>query len=109
MDILYRYNWPGNIRELENAIERAVVMCKTNRIDRICLPSSIIDNTLSTTSQKNSFRSLKQIEKRHILKVLEEVGGNQTVCAQVLGINKKTLWEKLKKYNIKPIKKFETK
>lgn len=91
-DILQRYNWPGNIRELENIIQRAVIMC-----DRIVevehLPDSLKYNV---DFSEEGLISLKEMEKRHIQHVLNATNNNKTKAAKILQIDRKTLREKLK-------------
>jgi DNA-binding NtrC family response regulator len=90
--ILQRYNWPGNIRELENIIQRAVIMC-----DRIVevehLPDSLKYNV---DFSEERLISLKEMEKRHIQYVLNATNNNKTKAAKILQIDRKTLREKLK-------------
>ncbi|MGQ3679097.1 sigma-54-dependent transcriptional regulator [Tenacibaculum discolor] len=91
-DILQRYNWPGNIRELENIIQRAVIMC-----DRIVevehLPDSLKYNV---DFSEEGLISLREMEKRHIQHVLNATNNNKTKAAKILQIDRKTLREKLK-------------
>jgi DNA-binding NtrC family response regulator len=97
-DVLPRlesYRWPGNVRELENAIERAVVVCKTERIGVGDLP----DWTVGDSSGEDA--SLDAMEKKHMAQILERTGGNITRAAEILGINRVTLYNKIKKYNLR--------
>jgi two-component system, NtrC family, response regulator HydG len=91
MRLLQRYDWPGNVRELENAVERAMVVAKGPEL----LESDFI---LKFTSIEAAGRTLDDVERAHILSVLEECGGNQTMAAQILDIDRVTLHNKLKKY-----------
>jgi two-component system response regulator HydG len=95
VDKLLRYEWPGNVRELENVIERAVVLCRSSMIDVKDLP-------LSTESNKmgEPYESLREIEKAHIMKILEKTGGNLSETAKRLGIHRNTLRLKIKEYGI---------
>ncbi|WP_299006574.1 sigma-54 dependent transcriptional regulator [uncultured Tenacibaculum sp.] len=90
--ILMRYDWPGNIRELENIIQRAVIMC-----DRVVevehLPDSLKYNV---NFSEEGLISLKEMEKRHIQNVLNATNNNKTQAAKILQIDRKTLREKLK-------------
>lgn len=96
IDILIDYSWPGNIRELENTIERAVVITETDEIRKTDLPIDIATHY----SDVRKFWSLESIEREHILKVLSLVRGNKSKAARLLGLDVTTLWRKLKKYNI---------
>lgn len=94
---LLRYDWPGNVRELKNTIERAVIVCEDNLI-------TIEDLGFLEPEQESlaagSDGSLAELEREEILRVLRQFDGNKTRAAKQLGINRKTLREKLKKYGI---------
>jgi DNA-binding NtrC family response regulator len=96
LKIFEQYRWPGNVRELENIIERAVILCDTELIkeEDIAIPIRLQDN-----HQEEALK-LEDIEKEHILKVLKQTGGNQTKASKLLGIDRKTLYLKMKKYGI---------
>jgi two-component system, NtrC family, response regulator HydG len=92
MYALQQYPWPGNVRELENAVERAMVVAHEPELreeDFILKPKAAVENGAKT---------LEDIEKAHILRVLEDCAGNQTRAAEVLDIDRVTLHNKLKKY-----------
>jgi two-component system, NtrC family, response regulator HydG len=93
MNLLQQQPWPGNIRELENAVERAMVVASEPELRE---PDFTLKVRNGATSSE--IRSLDDVEKAHILRVLEECGGNQTKAAEVLGIDRVTLHHKLKKY-----------
>ena len=94
MALLDRYQWPGNVRELENAIERAMVVAQEPEIREE-------DFVLRLPISEPAARKLEDIEKAHILAVLQECKGNQTLAAEVLDIDRVTLHNKLKKYGWK--------
>jgi two-component system response regulator HydG len=94
--LLDRYQWPGNIRELENAIERAMVVAQEPELGEE-------DFALRMPVPEHTPRTLEDMEKVHILSVLEECKGNQTVAAEVLDIDRVTLHNKLKKYGWKRV------
>ncbi len=92
LKLLEKYDWPGNVRELENVIQRAIIMCE-DIIDPEQLPDQL---KYPLPPQNEELKSLKEVEKDHILKVLASVGNNKTKAAEILQINRKTLREKLK-------------
>ena len=103
LDLLVRYDWPGNIRELENCIERAVIMARGDIIAPADLPPSIQALSLEKQDSGISFPagiSLEEVEKALILKTLEDTGGNRSRAAEILGINRRTLQLKLKEYDL---------
>ncbi|KPK01320.1 MAG: hypothetical protein AMK71_05995 [Nitrospira bacterium SG8_35_4] len=95
-EMLFRYDWPGNVRELENVIERAVILCESEVITGDDL--AIKGNALSAGSPEH--RQLREVERDYILTVLKETGGNQTRASRLLGVDRKTLYLKLKKYGL---------
>jgi DNA-binding NtrC family response regulator len=109
LDILTSYNWPGNIRELENIIERAVILDTDGMIKRDDLPEILIQRNVTLVPEpgaksKEGASSLKDVlkepEKVYILRVMEEVGWNKKQAARKLGVNRTTLYNKLRKYNL---------
>lgn len=106
LEVLKNYDWPGNIRELENIIERAIILDVDGIIDTKDLPELLINRSLTLTLESNDVDShilkdaLKEPEKGHILRVLKEVGWNKKKAAVKLGINRTTLYNKIRKYNI---------
>jgi PAS domain S-box-containing protein len=103
MSVLMDYNWPGNIRELENAIEHAYIRSKTEVIDVESLPISLT----ASQAQEASFLNIhnKQIdkneaEKLYLEKLLDQYNGNRTRVAKRLGLSRTTLWRKLKKFDL---------
>lgn len=93
MDILYNYHWPGNVRELENAIERAMVIGKEPLITPQDLP-------IKLKEEVEEIESLEEMEKRYILKVLKKTNWNISRASEILKIDRKTLYNKMKKYGI---------
>ena len=94
LDRLQAYAWPGNVRELENVIERAVILNSKSRIMLEDLPP-----TLGLPAAGPSL-SLDEMERRHIVQVLQETKGNVKAAAAVLGIDRKTLYRKAAEYKI---------
>ena len=97
MESLTRYSWPGNIRELENVIERTVILAKGDLIDLSDLPPNLKDVAAEGAEVK---LSLYENERLYILKTLAECNWNKKLAASVLGINRSSLYSKLKRYDI---------
>ena len=95
LDLLIDYDWPGNVRQLENAVEHAVLLRKKGYIQKSDLPAWI--SSQKDMSPKN-LQSLEEMERRHILQILEECDGNRSRAARQLGIHRRTLIRKLKQY-----------
>jgi two-component system response regulator HydG len=102
IDTLMRYDWPGNIRELENVIERAVLLCRNEYVSPRDLPPPFQGEQMAEQPIISipSGMTLEELEKEAILQTLEENGGNRTQAAQILGISRKTLQNKLKEYGL---------
>jgi len=101
IDLLCRYSWPGNVRELENIMERAVALVNGPMIRVADLPDYIHNVTIETYRHTPSdIPTLEDQEKRYIQWVLEKNGGNKTKAAKIMGIDRVSLWRKLKRYGI---------
>jgi two-component system response regulator HydG len=102
IDTLMRYDWQGNIRELENVIERAVLLCRSEYITPKDLPPPLQGEEIGEQPIISipPGMTLEQVEKEAIIQTLEETGGNRTQTAQILGISRKTLQNKLKEYGL---------
>ena len=101
-EFLINYDWPGNVRELENAIERAIVIGKEKIINVDDLPFRVASIEFDLNEDK---KSLSAIEKRHILKILNENKWNISRAANILEIDRVTLYNKINKYNLQRISK----
>ena len=101
MKHLMDYAFPGNIRELENIVERAVALCSTEMIDESLLPEIVIAiSSVDTPAvSRASVRTLAEIEQAHILDVLKYCDGNRAQAAKILGIDRVSLWRKVKSYS----------
>jgi len=100
ISVLLKYNWPGNIRELRNTIERLVIMCPENIISQECLPENISDSRFQEdTINITVGTSLKTAEKEIILRTLNAVDNNKSRAATVLGLSRKALYNKLDRIN----------
>ena len=104
MNLMMQYEFPGNVRELENLIEHAFVLCHGSRIKLEHLPREFVAHfSKETTGEAKQPDRLKAAEATVILDVLKKHAGNRKKAAEELGIDKSTLWRKLKKYKIEGI------
>lgn len=101
-DLLSNYSWPGNIRELKNIIERAMILSTREKISPETLPIELREDQSPSRSLPVNLNesSLEAMERRHIFDVLSMVNGNKSKAARSLGISRSTLREKIKKYAI---------
>ncbi len=101
LEILTRYSWPGNVRELEHTIERAVILSTHPIILSEDLPRKMLEESeASEILIPEKPLSLKELEKRYVLKVLQETGGNKKKASEILGINRTTLYKILEKEDV---------
>ena len=96
LEALQQYNWPGNIRELKNVIERSVILENGNELTTSTLPF----NMQHAADAKSSSFELAVVEKQHIQKVLQHTNGNKTETARLLGIGLTTLYRKIEEYHL---------
>ncbi|MCC5930599.1 MAG: sigma-54-dependent Fis family transcriptional regulator [Cyclobacteriaceae bacterium] len=111
IELLQNYYWHGNLRELNNVVKRAVLLCQEAQINPECLPHEIIHNepglsgtgmvAMSSAAVSNLKMASENIEKQVIINMLEKTGYNKTKAAIALNIDRKTLYNKIKAYNIK--------
>jgi len=95
MAVLVDYDWPGNVRQLENAMERAVTVAESDEIGIFDLPAEVS----SGNGRSDRGWRLESVERAHIMKVLNITGGNKRKAARLLGIDHSTLWRKLRRYD----------
>jgi two-component system, NtrC family, response regulator AtoC len=100
MNILMNYSWPGNIRQLQNCIEGAILLANTNTIKQEDLPQQMIPGKVPESIPIDKQDNLKAKQKAHILKILKQANGNKTEAAKLLGISLRGLYNKLKEYNM---------
>jgi DNA-binding NtrC family response regulator len=105
IEVLMEYDWPGNIRELENVIERAAILCRNNMIEPqdLSLPNVLMSLPArgSSDNKIGTALPLKEIERMHIEGVLKSFRGNKAESAKILGISLKTLYTKIQQFQIK--------
>ncbi len=98
MTLLMKHDWPGNVRELRNILERGMVVATGSMLlpdDLGLLPATRVSDTMDTGA------SLEEVERRHVAAVLHQTGGNVTQAARILGIDRVTLYNKIRKYNLR--------
>jgi len=101
MDALATYDWPGNIRELRNVVERMIVLCKGDRLTLRDIPPDLkTDRLLQPSLPVDKKATMKDAEKTMIIRALADTKGNRTHAAKQLGISRRTLHRKLKLYDI---------
>jgi transcriptional regulator with PAS, ATPase and Fis domain len=103
MEVLLNYNWPGNVRELRNVIERSYVVCNGEEIGINDLPTTLLDGNLNVSSADNFCTlktSLEKAEKQVIIEALKRCKNEKKAAAQLLGIHRTGLYQKLKKYEL---------
>jgi DNA-binding NtrC family response regulator len=99
IDFLKSYHWPGNIRELRNVLERAILLSRGNPLTKEHFPG--LDKTAFSQDLTNEFTNLKKLEELHINQALHKYNGNIEKAAKELGLSRATLYRKIKKHNIK--------
>jgi DNA-binding NtrC family response regulator len=97
-DMLEQYRWPGNVRELRNVLERALLFCKGEVLDRDALR---FDRSLEPDQESDELQTLDDAERRHIVAVLGRAGGKVEDAARILALSRSSLYAKLKKYGLR--------
>jgi DNA-binding NtrC family response regulator len=98
--LLRGYHWPGNARELRSLVERVASALPAGEIDARALPAAVVEQPATLWAGRERRPTLREVELAYIRFVLEAVAGNQTRAAAVLGISRKALWEKRRRYGI---------
>ena len=93
------YDWPGNVRELENSLERAIALSTTGELQVTDLPDKIREHRRGVLAviadTPDALITLAEVERRYVRQVLAAVGGNKTMAAKVLGIDRRSLYRRL--------------
>ena len=99
MDTLMKYNFPGNVRELENIIQRAIALAEGDTVRVANLPPDLQKLEINMIDG-NGLPTLEAMEKQHIARVLEKTGNNKNLAGRILNLPRTTLWRKMKKYDL---------
>jgi len=105
MESLMNYSWPGNVRELKNALEYAFVTCNGSVIEPKHLPPDVFLNHKADPIDEKTSPNRDEIQKIRLIDALEQTGGNQTKAARILGVSRITVWNRMKKCGIRPVRK----
>jgi len=100
MEVLTRYPWPGNVRELKSAFEYAFVTCQEPLIHPHHLPPDILMEEKSISNADAALPTKQEIGKRQLIDALARAKGNQSVAAELLGICRVTVWNRMKRFGI---------
>jgi DNA-binding NtrC family response regulator len=100
LDRLTAFDWPGNVRQLQNEVQRAVLLCEGDMVDAADLSVTSVKVTSSEGGTDTSFTLLEGVERNTIIQMLKETGGNKLETAKRLGIGRQTLYNKIKAYGI---------
>ncbi len=100
MEILVNHSWPGNVRELKGAFEYAFVTCHEEMIQPCHLPETILRLKAGRVTPKRNAFNVQEIEKQELLEVLGRTGGNQSRAAEILGVSRVTIWNRMKRFGI---------
>ena len=98
IDLLVAYHWPGNVRELENSIERALILQEGDELTADSLPVKSSERHRAPQAQRPL--TMAEVEREHIVHVLALTGGNRSKAASLMGLDRKTLYNKIKKYGL---------
>ncbi len=101
MEVLMKYSWPGNIRELKSAFEYAFVTCQDQLVQPHHLPPDILKEENVTLDEKVVAPTKREIRKQQLIDALARAKGNQSVAAEILGVSRVTIWNRMKRFDIK--------
>ncbi|HEX6737759.1 MAG TPA: sigma-54 dependent transcriptional regulator [Vicinamibacteria bacterium] len=100
LEAMRGYPWPGNVRELKTTVERAALYASGETVGMAALPPQVLEQPASLWAGRDRRPSLREVEQAYIRYILEQVAGSQTRAAAILGISRKALWEKRRRYGI---------
>jgi two-component system, NtrC family, response regulator HydG len=108
MEVLMNYSWPGNIRELKSAFEYAFVTCQDSLVQPHHLPPDILKEKSASTEIEAAAPSRQEIKKRQLIDALSRAKGNQSLAAEILGISRVTVWNRMKRLGIRYTRQIES-
>ena len=100
MQLLMAHTWPGNVRELKSTFEYAFVTCQGLMIQPRDLPPDIIGKPIALPTAISAMGTRDDTKKRRLIEALEQAGGNQSQAAEILGVSRVTVWNRMKKYGL---------
>ena len=98
MAALVRYRWPGNVRELIHAVQQTIVLTDRHVIEPVDLPAAIMLGGTDNTAGTSDAPSLREVQRRYVLSVMESVGGNRAQAARILHVSERNLYRLLQRY-----------
>jgi two-component system response regulator HydG len=99
LQVFRRYRWPGNVRELRNVVERMVLLAKSSVLGCDDVPADL--GASAREGGEAAAEPLGEVERKHILRVLQQTGGNKKLAARLLGIDRSTLYARLARYGLR--------
>jgi two-component system response regulator HydG len=109
MEVLMKYQWPGNVRELKSAFEYAFVTCQEPLIQPHHLPPDILSAENTSKEVKAAAPTKQEVRKRQLVDALARAKGNQSVAAEILGVSRVTIWNRMKRYGVTYSRQIESK
>jgi DNA-binding NtrC family response regulator len=103
LEALVRYDWPGNVRELANVLERAQILGENHLITLDDLPDAIVESRAGVPLGEDDPHHLREVERRHVLQILQQEKGNKVQAARVLGISRRALYRLIAKYQLEAV------